>query len=310
MAITMLLYFGLSATSETVDPQLDLIKEKISQVRKILDTNKLPEDQKPPILSGLDLVKKKWNDDFLQKPMEINAWLMYRQPFYEVTFNLRPKAKAKRLPVPELKNTAVEEKKPDYVKIIWKKNPEPDQEIARTAGYKIYRRAEGENKFAVITEPAFQVELLTPNAEGDYEYDDKTVTSRIAYTYYISALTDEPNVERPESGYEPAKEKRVVIPDNVKLEFLSAAPETGVWIKIKKFNNGKWSDKQGHYKKGELVGKGEFTTPYQIKDIVDDKIWERVGADKIEVAVFRIIYQDDQGSVKSETVKKQRTGGQ
>ncbi|MBI5779932.1 MAG: fibronectin type III domain-containing protein [Planctomycetes bacterium] len=274
--VVLIGYFTGGKDNETVS---SAIRES-DELKKVITLNELAA------LGKVECLKKiKGNWEEIQQPTEGKAWLMYRPPVITVeftresTFIIEKKA---NLP-PAAKSVITDTNRPDEITLTWDGNM---SSTAQIKGYRIYRRAQGEKDFAAIAE----IPAVT-STESSYTHVDKGLKPESEYSYYFTALSEEPEVIKPES--EKSGELKATTLKDYKIEFKSVDEKNNrVWTKIDKYLNGKWDKKEGFVIKGEKIDMDKFVTGCTLKDFQADMKEEIVAGNTMKVAIFKVIYID------------------
>ena len=303
--LTLIYFFLASSPNQANNPELNQLAADIDTVKEKIITNKLPPARKPVPPTTYEKIKKIWDGESREKPTPANAWMMYRQPFFEVNYIRPPPPQVTTLIAPTISDILIDPKMPDRVTIVWNKNEEPSKTIAKTTGYKIYRSTVEAKDFKLIV--AMKTDTITTTTKGNYKYIDDTVAGRTTYTYYVAALTDGKNVTTQETTFKKSRSKSVTTLNNVKIKPLDVLSSMKIYIQIEKFKNGEWKNAYRSYKKGELIGAGtSFETPYKITDIAKDTEKVKVGNSDtfITKLIYIISYADKKGNIYKATVPR------
>ena len=243
----------------------------------------------PAVLGPIEYLKKIkgiWEE--IQQPMEGKGWLMYRPPVIPIKFEKEVQiVKNKKINLaPIAKSIKANDEKPDEITLTW------DGNISSTAqmkGYNIYRRAQGEKDFTVIIE----IPAMTPT-ESSYTHIDKGVKPETEYSYCFTALSDEPNVIKPESDR--SGELKVITSNDYKIEFIDVIVEkNSLYAKIWKYLNGKWDNTLAFINKGDKIDKDKFITGWTFVDFQPDVYEVSKGGGIIKKKTFRVFYLDKKG---------------
>lgn len=252
----------------------------------------------PAVLKPIEYMKKIrriWEE--IQQPMEGKGWLMYRPPVIPVKFEkiaIMKTDNKTNLP-PIAKGINIDKDKPNEITLTW------DGNISSTAqirGYNIYRRAQGEKDFTVLIE----IPAVT-STESGYIHIDKGVKPETEYSYYFTALSDEPNAAKQESDR--SGEVKTITPKDYSIEFISVVEEkNSVYIRIGKYLNEKWEKKEFFIVKEEKIDKDKFITGWTLVDFQKDVYERKMGDGRvIKKPTFRVFYLDRNGKEDSHLIE-------
>jgi len=257
--------------------------------KKIVDLRNAIKDNPPQPLAAPEYVNK--IKDIWEKvasPAEGKNWAMYRQPVVAVRFEKEAVVAIitrTNLP-PMLKNVGLtKEEHPDKAIINWSANVSSTGQVKT---YKIYRRSGEDKAFALVIE--IDTASVTPTSTG-YIYQDNGLKSEMEYFYYVTATSDDKNVDKKES--DASAQARVVTPIDYKIHFVSVVEVDRIYTTISKYLNGKWERLSYNVKKGENIGKDKFQTGCVLSDIkLDEK--DEIGPDgkPFKRKIYKIIYLD------------------
>ncbi|MEW6026802.1 MAG: fibronectin type III domain-containing protein [Planctomycetota bacterium] len=254
------------------------------ELKDVVRTNELAEKLGP--VEYLKKVKVTWEE--IQQATEGKTWLMYRPPVVYVEFRKEaPITREKKSNLsPIAKSVITDTNKPDEVTLSWNGNI---SSTAQIKSYKVYRQAKGEKDFTAVAE----VQAVTPTESG-YTHIDKGVKPETEYSYYLTAVSDDPDAVKAESDR--SGELKTVTPDDYKIEFIDVIVEkNSLYAKIHKYLNGKWDNAMAFISKGDKIDKDKFITGWTFMDFQPDVYEVSKAGGVIKKKTFRVFYLDKRG---------------
>jgi hypothetical protein len=279
-SIILLVIFFVCVLGKKEDLNITAVKENLNQLSQAIERN---EPETFPRVTYLEKIKGNWEN--MPLLIEGESWLMYRQPVIVVKFEklMPPKITKKNLP-PIIKN--IQNVRESYeITLIWDRNKDSTAQIK---SYLVYRRSQEEKDFNRIDELFITSITYTDNV---YIYSDQKIRSETEYFYYITAFSDEQDVNKKES--EPSNTVTITTFADYEIEFKSVENDL-VYTKIIKYLNGKWESQSYNVKRGDKIGKGEFSTECIILDVQPYEIeGKEIGPGQVsKIKTFKIIYLD------------------
>ncbi|MFA5795181.1 MAG: hypothetical protein WC980_09000 [Candidatus Brocadiia bacterium] len=259
--------------------------KKTAELKKLISTK-----EPPPISDVKYSINLKNNWEGVIPAQEVNSWLMYRQPIYEVEFSKDVTAPGKNpvnLPPVFESVTATA---PDTVRLAWLRNEKTNVEVKT---YRIYRKADDEKNFIMVKEVF--TDVISPTGAAYIEFD-RTVSATMGYSYYITAYTEDKAIKNVEST--PSQQMKINTPNDFDIEW-KWSDGTSVLVKIKKYVNGRFEIQNSSYNRGDTVGKGVFLTYFVIEDIQQDKVKVTKSGIVVEKTRYKIWYRNAKTGEKS-----------
>ncbi|MFH0889180.1 MAG: fibronectin type III domain-containing protein [Planctomycetota bacterium] len=278
--VTLIIVFFTYILGKKEDSMMIIIKENIVQLKKSIEKN---EPKALPEMNYRKKIKNNW--EYMPLLAEGKSWLMYRQPVVAVRFEktILQKILKRNFP-PTIKNIQ-NIKEPYKVILNWDGNKDSTAQIK---SYRVYRQSQEEENFNLIIE--LPATALT-SADSGYIYLDKELKSETEYSYYMTAFSDDQDMDKQES--ERSNCVKIITLADYDIEFKSVENDF-VYTKIMKYLNGQWENQLYNTKKGDKIGKDKFSTECIIVDIQPYEIdGKEIGPGQVtKIKTFKIIYLD------------------